>query len=115
MLGTIKVDKGYSFYWEFLITEWSGHCCRIGIIESDTKANGSIWAEPNAVCMCIQSGCWKSIWANSTCSNYVPYRDDFKNNDKFAIKVEWMKKRSNNLVCQVSFYHNGAPLEGTKD
>ena len=112
VLGTIEIEKGHSFYWEFLISEWSGHCCRIGIISSDTNANGSIWSKPDAVLMCIQSGCWRSIWTQSTCINYVPYRDPFKNNDKLSIKIEWKKKRKrHNIICQVSFYHNGNPLD----
>ena len=42
-LGTFVIEKDDgSFQWEFEITEWNGYCCRVGVISSETIANGSI-------------------------------------------------------------------------
>eukprot|EP01084_Bolivina_argentea_P207357 353787_1 len=66
ILGTQIVTTNQTFYWNFSIENWSGRCCRFGIINPEVKAKGSIWSTSGSICICISNGCWSRVWGASS-------------------------------------------------
>merc|ERR1712232_1068036 len=69
----------------------------------DIKANGSIWSQPGAICMCIYPGCWRCLWG--ACTNSVSPKK-FRNGETIGIQIE-----NKDNKCYISWYHNDKPIE----
>merc|ERR1712157_526777 len=68
------------------------------------SAGGSIWMQPDSICICIFKGCWNSLWG--ACTNRVYPKSQFQNGETVGIKIcNWNHK------CYASWYHKGEQIE----